>query len=425
MERKTLTEALATLRSSRVVIDLDAVAANYHYLCERAGRAEVLCVVKANAYGHGAAAVARRLQDEGARWFGVALVEEGIELRRAGVTGRILLLGGAEPQQLADAIAHDLTPSVVSRESLDALTSLGRQLDRPLTVHVKVDTGMARLGIPWAQVPSFARQLTPDLPLKVEGLYTHLACSDDPAVPFTRVQLERFADARAALSLPHLPRPLIHVASSAGLLTRAEGDVDLVRPGLALYGLNPFGNLPAPELTPAMTVSARIVRVERFPAGTAVGYGGTHITLHDATLATLPIGYDDGLVRALSDDWEVAIGDQLVPLVGRISMDLVVADVTGVPGVKVGDEVIFLGGGPGCPAHSTESMAARLKTIPYEVSRGFGRRLPRVFTASGEPVAVQSRFIEVGYGLDDAKARPRGRAAAPATEAAAEGEVSD
>ncbi|MEM7246478.1 MAG: alanine racemase, partial [Acidobacteriota bacterium] len=240
-----------------------------------------------------------------------------------------------------------------------------------------------------------------DLPLRIEGLYTHLACSDDPAVPFTRIQLERFAEARAALTLSHLPRPLIHVASSAGLLTRAERDVDLVRPGLALYGLNPFGNLPAPELTAAMTVSTRLNRVERFPAGTAVGYGSTYITLRDATLATLPIGYDDGLSRALSDDWEIVVRDRLVPLVGRVSMDLIVADVTDLPDVKVGDEAILMGGGPGCPAHSAESMASRLKTIPYEITSSFGGRLPRVFSAADEVVAIQSRFGSLGLGFDD------------------------
>lgn len=387
-----LAARLASLRPTQARVDLDAIAANYQYLRERAAGAEVLCVVKANAYGHGAPWVAHRLEREGAKWFGVAVVEEGVELREAGLLGRILLLGGCEEQQLELALRHDLTPSIVSFESFEALVRLARRLGRRLRCHVKIDTGMTRLGIPWDEIERFAAGLTDGLPLIVEGLLTHLACSDDPAVPFTRVQLERFQRARAVLERAGVREPFVHVASSAGLLTRAERAVQLVRPGLALYGLNPFGNARAPELTPAFSLHSRVVRVARVGPGTAVGYGSSFITTRDSLLVTIPVGYDDGLRRALSGHWQVALRGRLVPLVGRVSMDLVVADATDLGEAACGDEVLVVGGGDGSPAHPVEEMASRLDTIPYEITTGISDRVPRLLLEGGEVVAVQSRF---------------------------------
>jgi len=388
-----LQAALRTLRPTRALVDLDAVAANYSYLRERAAGAEVLCIVKANAYGHGAVPVARRLEAEGARWLGVAILEEGLELRAAGIRAEILLLGGGDAEQLRVAVERRLTPALVSREEFDSLCGLARELGREIACHVKVDTGMSRLGIPWAEFLDFAPRLGPGSPLRVEGLFTHLACSDDPAVPFTRVQLERFHQCRAALEATGAPRPLVHVASSAGLLTRAETAVDLVRPGVALYGLNPFGNVSAPELTPALALVSRVVRAVDVPAGTAVGYGSSFITLRASRLATIPVGYDDGLPRELGDRWEVGIQGNLAPLVGRVSMDLVVADVTDVQGVEVGDDVRVVGAAADCaPANSVEEMAHRLRTIPYEVTCRIGGRVPRVHLAGGRVVAITSRF---------------------------------
>jgi alanine racemase len=387
-----LERCLATLRPTRALVDLDAIAANFVYLSERAAGAHVLCVVKADAYGHGAVPVAAALAREGARWFGVALVEEGIELREAGVAGSILLLGGCEDAQLETAVDADLTPTIISRESFDALCRLAARRGVVLRCHLKVDTGMTRLGIPWQELDDLAARL-PDCGLEIEGLYTHLATSDDPAVAFTRDQLERFHACRDALLAQGLPRPMLHVASSAGLLTRAEADVQLVRPGLALYGLNPFGNARAPELTPAMTLVSRVIRVASFPRGTSVGYGCTFIAHRDSRFATIPVGYEDGLPRALSGDWEVVIRGCLVPLVGRVSMDLVVADVTDLEETATGDAVIVAGGGDGSGAHPIEEMARRLRTIPYEVTTGISSRVPRVFLRDGAPVEVASRYV--------------------------------
>jgi alanine racemase len=383
---------LRTLRPTRALVSLDALAANYSYLRERAAGADVLAIVKADAYGHGAVPCARRLEAEGARWFGVAIVEEGLELREAGIRGRILLLGGADGDALRLAVRHDLTPAVVSRESLDALLAHAAESGRPLACHVKVDTGMTRLGLPWTDFLERAPRLAAEPRLRVEGLFTHLACSDDPAVPFTRVQLERFRQCSVAWEQARGARPLLHVASSAGLLTRAETDVELVRPGGALYGLNPFGNQRAPELTPVLTLVSRVVRVVEVPAGTAVGYGSTFITLRASRLATIPLGYDDGLPRQVSDDWEVAVGGGRAPLVGRVSMDLVVADVTDLDGVGVGSEVVVAGGGDGSPALPIEEMAHRLRTIAYEVTSGISSRVPRLFVEGGVVTGIASRF---------------------------------
>jgi alanine racemase len=391
-----LASRLRSLRPTRALIDLDAIAANFHYLRERAGPADVLCVVKANAYGHGAPWVAHRLEREGASWFGVAVVEEGVELREAGVLGRILLLGGCEPEQLELALRHDMTPTVVSPESFEALADRARRTGARLRCHLKIDTGMTRLGLAWNEIDGCAGRLAAGAPLEVEGLLTHLACSDDPAVPFTRVQLERFQAARDRLAAAGVRHPLVHVASSAGLLTRAEREVELVRPGVALYGLNPFGNARAPELSPAFTLTSRVVRVLEVPAGTAVGYGSAFITTRASRLATIPVGYDDGLRRSLSGKWEVAVRGRRAPLVGRISMDLVVADVTELAEAATGDDVVLVGGGDDEAAHSVEEMAQRLDTIPYEITTGISGRVPRLLLEAGEVVAVQSRFEHLG-----------------------------
>lgn len=390
-----LRERLAMLRPTRALVDLDAVAANFGYLRERAGGAGVLCVVKADAYGHGAIAVARRLEREGASMLGVAFLEEGEELRRWGVSCGILLLGGAEEPQLARAIDLGLTPAIISEESHDALARLAARRGTRLRCHLKVDTGMTRLGIPWQQFPDFAQRLSPEGPVEIEGLFTHLATSDDPSVSYTRDQLERFRACREALSKRGFARPLLHVASSAGLLTRAETDVELVRPGVALYGLNPWGTLRDPMLTPALTLVSRVVRCADAPMGTSVGYGCTFIAPRDSRFATIPIGYEDGVPRQLGEGWEVLVAGRLAPLVGRVSMDLVVADVTDAAGsrpVIAGDEVTVVGGGGASGAHSVEEMARRLRTIPYEVTCGISGRVPRVFVEGGEIVGLSSRF---------------------------------
>ena len=387
-----LRDALAVLRPTRAIVDLDAIAANFAYLRERAGDADVLCVVKADAYGHGAIAVARRLEREGARWLGVAILEEAEELRRFGVSCRILLLGGAEEAQIPRAVELGLTPAIVSRESFDALVRFARRTGTRVRCHLKVDTGMTRLGIPWQEFPAFVEGLSSEGPLEIEGLFTHLATSDDPAVSFTRDQLQRFRTCRDALLARGFARPLLHVASSAGLLTRAETDVELVRPGVALYGLNPWGTLRDPMLTPALSLVSRVVRCADEPMGTSVGYGATFIAHRPSRFATIPVGYEDGVARQLGDGWEVAIRGRLAPLVGRVSMDLVVADVTDVPEARTGDEVTVVGGAQSAHAHSVEEMARRMRTIPYEVTCGISGRVPRVFLEGGEVVGISSRF---------------------------------
>lgn len=388
-----LRERLEILRPTRALVDLDAVAANFSYLRERAAGAGVLCVVKADAYGHGAVAVARRLEREGASMLGVAILEEGEELRRWGVRCGILLLGGAEEPQLPRVVELGLIPAVISQQSWDALARLATRLGRSLRCHLKVDTGMTRLGIPWQQFPAFAEGLSPGGPVEIEGLFTHLATSDDPSVSYTRDQLERFRACREALARRGFGRPLLHVASSAGLLTRAETDVELVRPGVALYGLNPWGTLRDPMLTPSLTLVSRVIRAESAPMGTAVGYGCTFIAPRDSRFATIPIGYEDGIPRQLGDGWEIWVGGRLAPLVGRVSMDLVVADVTdSADAVRAGDEAVIVGGGGSSGAHSVEEMARRLRTIPYEVTCGISARVPRVFLEGGEIVGISSRF---------------------------------
>jgi alanine racemase len=362
-------------------IDLDALAANYRAVRGRVGAGvRVMGVVKADAYGHGAAACARRLADEGAEWFGVAMPEEGVALRRVGLTQRILSFGGCWEGQEALCLRERVTP-VVYR--LDAARALGRAAlaaGASADVHVKIDTGMGRLGVRYDEAAEFARALRQVEGVRVEGVMTHFAAADEPAQDcFTVEQLARFREALGAFrEAGHRPA-FEHLANSAATLAHPSTWGDMVRPGGVLYGLwrdvlPPLAGPPA--LRPVLALRSRVTLLKRLRRGETLGYGCTFEAARDMVVATVPAGYADGYARALSNRGRVIVGGAYAPVVGRVSMDLTLVDVTDVAGVALGD-VVTLIGADGELAVPAEDVARTAGTLSYEITCGVSARVPR------------------------------------------------
>ena len=364
-------------------IDLDALAHNFRAIRGRVGSSvKVLAAVKANAYGHGAVRCAPRLEKEGADWFGVALPEEGIQLRDAGTTKPILCLGGIWAGQESLCIQQNLTPVVYRMDAIEALDRAAKDAQQTVDVHVKIDTGMGRLGVRADDVPNFCAALKRFANIRVDGLMTHLASADDEQqADFTAAQLQRFQDAVVTFRDHAFEPTFIHAANSAGLFTFAESRGNMVRPGGTLYGftrdvLPP--KLETPPLRPVMSLYSRIMLLKRVPKGEKLGYDGTFETARESVIATIPIGYDDGYRRGFSNKARVVVRGQFAPVVGRVSMDLTIIDVTEVAGAALDDQVTLLGSDGNCSI-TAEDLGELAGTISYEVACGISPRVPRVY----------------------------------------------
>jgi alanine racemase len=369
-----LVPADASLRPTRAEVDLGALAHNLGVVRAAAAGAHVLAVVKADAYGHGVARVAARLEAEGVDGFGVALAEEGLELREAGITARIVVLNGVYGGAHGAVLAAQLTPVVYDLADVDAFRRVAG--GRPFGVHLKVDTGMSRLGVPVAELPRFLEGLEDMGSVRVEGLMTHLASAEsDPET--TELQLARFHEA-LALVRAHGHRPtMLHAANSAGTFLHPGARFDAVRPGLSLYGYGPVPGVGG-ELIPAMRLRTEIIALRDLMPGDAVGYGGTFRAERPTRIATLPVGYGDGLMRAISNRGAVLVRGCRCPVVGTVSMDLTTVDVTAVPGAAVGDEVVLLGS-QGDEHIGAGEIARHAGTLAYEVLTSISRRVPRFY----------------------------------------------
>lgn len=364
-------------------IDRNALAANFHIVKDRVSQdISVMAVVKANAYGHGAVECARRLEAEGADWFGVALPEEGIELRNAGITKPILCLAGFWGGQATACLERNLVPVVYRLDAIAAFDRAARERRVVADVHVKVDTGMGRLGVRFDEVPEFAVALKSFPNIRVDGLMTHLAAADEPSCgPLTKDQIQRFEDALAAFR-EHGYRPTYHhLANSAGIFGQPAAWGNMVRPGGVLYGL--WRDILAPadrdkDFRPVMSLHSRITLLKWVPQGETVGYGCTFEASRKTLVATIPIGYDDGYMRALSNRGHAIIRGVYATVIGRISMDLTLIDVTSVPGVQPDDEVTLMGREVQL-AVTAEYLAKTAGTLSYEVTCGIGERVPRIY----------------------------------------------
>jgi alanine racemase len=364
-------------------IDLDALAHNFRVIRERVGPGvKILAAVKANAYGHGASECSTRLEREGVNWFGVALPEEGIELRTAGISKPILCLGGIWAGQENACIQQDLTPVVYRLDVVEALDRAAKDAGTTVDVHLKIDTGMGRLGVRADEVPDFCAALKRFANIRVDGLMTHLASAGDKGqTRFTALQLQRFETAVAAFRDHGFKPTYIHAANSAGLFTFAESRANMVRPGGTLYGftrdvLPP--NAETPPLRPVMSLYSRIMLLKRVPKGEKLGYGGTFETKRDSVIATIPIGYDDGYRRVFSNRARVIVRGQFAPVVGRVSMDLTIIDVTEVAEVSLDDRVTLMGSDGNCSI-TAEDLGELAGTISYEITCGISSRVPRVY----------------------------------------------
>ena len=365
-------------------INLDALAHNFRVIRDFVGsEIEVLAAVKANAYGHGAMECGRRLEKEGVDWFGVALPEEGSELRSAGITKPILCMGGMWTGQEKLCIQQNLTPVVYRLDVAQGLNRAAANAGQVIDVHIKIDTGMGRLGVPLDDLTEFCKALKQCKNIRVDGLMTHLSSADDETkVEFTRTQLDRFRQAVKLFREQGFDPTYLHAANSAGLFAFADSRFNMVRPGGTLYGFQ-RDVLPqrvgSPPLRPVMSLYSRIELLKQVKKGERLGYGGTFETSRDSLIATLPIGYDDGYRRAFSNKARVIVRGQFAPVVGRVSMDLTIIDVTDVAGVALDDRVTLLGKN-GDFAITAEDLGELAGTISYEITCGISGRVPRIYS---------------------------------------------
>lgn len=372
---------------AEAVVDLDAIRHNVRVLRSASTGAELMAVVKADGYGHGAVEVARAALDAGASWLGVCTVEEAHDLREAGITAPLLSWLHLPDDDFAAAVAADVDLSVASRDHLAAVLAGARRAGRPARLHLKVDTGLSRNGAPTASWPDLlddAAKAVADGTAEAVAVWSHLAHADAPHHPTLDRQAERLTDAWRAARERGL-EPIRHLANSAATMTRPDLHFDLVRPGVAVYGLDPLGRPVAESpLTPAMTLRARVALVKRVPAGEGVSYGHEWTVPAETTLALLPIGYADGVPRRLGREgrMRVLLAGAARPVVGRVCMDQVMVDCGDDP-VREGDTAVLFGSGDhGGP--TAQDWADELGTIHYEVVTGVhGGRVARTFTAGG------------------------------------------
>jgi len=389
-------------RPTAALINLDILSGNYQAVQAAVGpERELLAVVKAEGYGHGAAESAQAFIDAGASWLGVASVEEGEALRSALTSEdagrydevRILLMSGTSPEMAPRIVSAGLIPVVWDLNQAKALSAAGSAAGRSVQVHLKVDSGMHRLGVTPGDVPEFLRKVAALETVEVEGLMSHLAQADEESgeTP-TRAQFEVILGLIDELRGQGILPPMVHCANSAGGLVYHGGPGQLVRAGIALYGSLP-ANVQGVEVLPAMTLRSAVIQVKDVPAGGMVGYGGTYRRSEAGRIAVIAFGYADGYPRILSNRAEVLIRGKRVPVVGIVSMDMLTVDVTDMIDAQVDDEVILLGA-QGGEVVAGEELASRAHTISYEIFTGVGHRVPRIFFRDGR--AVGSRLLGGG-----------------------------
>jgi alanine racemase len=356
-----------------LAIDLTALEHNYHQLrrlCDPQVR--MLAVVKADAYGHGLVPVAQKLAAAGADYFGVGSLEEGLLLRRAGITLPVLLLLGILPEEAGCAVANDLDVALFRLDVAQALAAAAHNQGKKAQVHLKVDTGMGRLGILPAETLTFLTGLKTLRNLNVIGLISHLAVADQEDKTYTFIQVREFTSLLTAAREDGWKLPFSHITNSAALWELPEAHLGMVRPGLMLYGSPPSPERPpAVDLKPVMSLTAQILQVKRLPPGSNVSYGCTYTTPDWCDLAVLPVGYCNGYSRLLSNQGEVLIHGRRAPIRGRVCMNLTMVDVTGIPEVKEGDRAVFLGQDQEDRLRG-EDLAAWAQTISYEIYCALG-----------------------------------------------------
>jgi alanine racemase len=375
------TIALGELRPTHIEVDLDQLAQNHAALAAYVAPARVMPILKANAYGHGLMQTARKLEQAGAPYLGVAYLEEALRLRQHGVRMPVLVLGGIVGSQIPRFIDHDLTLTASSVDKLQTIDECAGSLGKRARVHLKIDTGMERIGVHWY---SAERLLTASLSTKhveIEGIFTHFANADEPELSRARLQLERFHEVLRFYERRSLPTPLRHAANSGAIVQLPESYLDMVRPGVLSYGVSPSVDLPLPlPVAPALRWLTTVVFFKVVQAGNPVSYGSTWTPESWTRVITLPVGYGDGYMRAMSGRAAVLVRDQRAHVVGRICMDQIMVDI-GRGSAWNGDEVVLLGSSPAGTIR-VEDLARWANTIPHEILTNINTRVPRVYTGA-------------------------------------------
>lgn len=367
-------------------VSLAALGENFHAIQKHVGKGVTICaVVKADGYGHGAIECARTLESEGASWLGVTDAAEGLALRGSGINARILLMTGIWRGEEDSIVAQNLTPTIWEHWHIESLERATRQRQRVLPVHLKVDTGMNRLGTSLEALPRLCEMLLACKHLTLEGVSTHFASAEVLDAEDAHRQIKRFEAGLAILQSYGFHPALIHMGNSAAMTARLDTWKTMVRPGIALYGYSlafTRGGEPAPvtplPLRPVLSWKTRVLTVKEVAAGEAVGYMGTFVTKARSRIAVLPVGYADGYPRLLSNRARVIVGGEYAPVVGRVSMDLTIVDVSHISSVAVGDEVILIGAIGGNSVDAVE-LARLCESVPYEILCGLSQRVPRVY----------------------------------------------
>ncbi len=371
--------------STRVKIDLDAIASNFDAICRKAG-VPVMAIVKADAYGHGAIQVARLLQDKCA-FFGVSSMLEAMELRQAGLSTPILILGHMPPHAYPTAIEQGIRPAIFHYEDALALSQAAVAAGKAAPFHFAVDTGMSRLGFQACEEDADLCARIAALPgLVPEGLFSHFATADCAELDRARQQAERFDAFDAMLRARGISVPIRHLDNSAGLMN-FHRHYEMVRSGIVTYGMYPSDEVDPQllDLTPALQWLSRVTHVKTLPAGRQISYGGTYVTTRDTVVATVPVGYADGYRRSLSGKFHVLIHGKKAPILGRICMDQLMVDVTGIENVQVNDRVTLVGR-DGDEVITMEAISAAADSFNYEFVCGISRRVPRIYTSGGKTV---------------------------------------
>lgn len=359
-----------------IEINLPAIQHNLRQIRRHlAPSVKILAVIKANAYGHGLLPVAQALRQAGADFLGVASVVEALALRRAGIGGKILVLGQCLPEEASSVVKHELIQAIGDGSSAEALAEAACRQGKPASVHLKVDTGMGRYGVWHEEAFTLYRRLLELTPLKAEGIFTHLSMAGQN-VEATEEQLLRFSKLLQRLERAKLPVGIRHAANSVGLLRFPGCHLDLVRTGLLIYGASPIKEGQPLKLKPALALKSRVRFLKMIEPGRTVSYGGTYQASRKTLVATVPIGYAHGYTRALSNKAEILVRGVRVPVIGRITMEDLMCDVTSVPGVAVGQEVVAIGR-QGNEWLTAEELAQHARTIPYEILVGLSPAIPR------------------------------------------------
>lgn len=367
-------------------VSLAALGGNFHAVQKHVGQSVTICaVVKADGYGHGAVECARALESEGAQWLGVTDAAEGWALRGAGVSARILLMTGIWKGEEDGIVAQNLTPTIWEPWHIEALERAARKRKSVLPVHLKLDTGMHRLGASPAALPHLCEMLSACKHLTLEGVSTHFASAEVLDAEDAVRQMKCFEEGLAVLQSHGLRARLVHMGNSAAMSARPDTWKTMVRPGIALYGYSlaftrggESAAVPELALRPVLSWKTRVLTVKDVAAGQAVGYMGTFVTKAQSRIAVLPVGYADGYPRLLSNRARVIVGGEYAPVVGRVSMDLTIVDVSQIRGVEVGDEVILIGGRADKKVDAVE-LARLCESVPYEILCGLSQRVPRVY----------------------------------------------